>query len=86
MESLNGAQLIPGMKVWADSVLGFPGDVMLAEVIATDLKPGFIGFHFGKVCRTECVTIRHLSTAGAPVPKGQDAWVTDWPANKLLAV
>lgn len=86
LESMNGSELQTGLKVWADSVLGFPGDVMLAEVVATDLGPGKIGFHFGEVCRSQCVTVRQLPTAGWPVPAGCEPWVTYWPAHKLLAV
>lgn len=84
LESLNGETLTAGQKVWAEQVLGCPGDVMLAEVIETDLQPGWIDFHFGRVCRSECVTVRQLPTAGWPV--AGEPWVTYWPARKLLAV
>lgn len=86
LESMNGATVATGMKVWAEYVADCPGNVMRAEVIQTDLEPGLISFHFGEVCRSQCVLIRQLPTPAMPVPAGCDPWVTCWPAAKLLAV
>lgn len=78
MESLNGVQLAPGMKVWVDMPHmpeWFPGDVMYAEVIEGHREP-----------QPGQVWVRQLPTAALPLPKGMAAWVSEQHAIRCLAV
>ena len=80
--------LRPGQTVWAEGVVGFPDEVMLAEVVPAPYESeGFIEFaRHGRVSVAECVWIRQRPTAAVPIAKGTDPWLTRWPARKVLGV
>ena len=76
MESLNGVQLAPGMKVWVDMPhmpQFFPGDVMYAEVVKGH-----------RTAQAGQVWVKQLPTAACPVPG--EAWVSEQHAIRCLAV
>ncbi len=78
MESLNGVELTPGMKVWVDMPHmpeWFPGDVMYAEVVEGHREPQ-VGY----------VWVRQLATPALPLPKGMAAWVSEQHCIRCLAV
>ena len=75
MESLNGIQLISGMKVWVDMphMPGFfPGDVMLAQVIEGHRK-----------AQKGEVWVQQLPTPGCPIEG--DAWISEQHCHRCLA-
>lgn len=79
-------ELVPGKVVWADGVVGFPGEVMKARVMAPPV-PGAGMLHFerhGRIDRAECVWLEQLPTPAKPIQG--EPWVTPWPARKVLAV
>ena len=78
MESLNGAQLVPGMKVWVDMphmVGHFPGDVMWAEVVEGHRQP-----------QAGQVWVRQLPTPAQPYAGEEGGWVSEQHSIRCLAV
>ena len=78
MESLNGVQLVPGMKVWVDMphMPGhFPGDVMYAEVVKGH-----------RTAEAGQVWVRNLPTPAQPYAGEEGGWVSEQPAIRCLAV
>jgi len=76
MESLNGVELVAGMKVWVDMPHmpnAFAGDVMYAEVVDGAL-PAASG----------SVWVKQLATAACPIIG--DPWISEQPAIRCLAV
>ncbi|MAK71875.1 MAG: hypothetical protein CMF19_07500 [Idiomarinaceae bacterium] len=77
MESLNGIQLVVGMKVWVDTAhMGanyFPGDCMYGEVVQGHRQ-----------AQNGQVWVRQIATAACPV--AGDAWIGEHFANRCLAV
>jgi len=76
MESLNGAELVPGMKVWVDMphIPGvFPGDVMKALVIEDQ----------GQTEAGE-VWVKQLPTPKCPIVG--EAWISKQECCRCLAI
>jgi hypothetical protein len=76
MESLNGEELVPGMKVWVDMphMSGvFPGDVMLALVIENQ----------GQAEAGE-IWVRQLPTPRCPIVG--ETWISRQECRRCLAV
>jgi hypothetical protein len=85
LQDMNGDDLMPGRVVWAEGVVGFPDEVMLAQVIDQPTGDGIIEFaRHGEVPCSECVYLMQLPTAAVPIPAGTDPWVTRWPAVKTM--
>ena len=76
MESLNGTELVPGMKVWVDMphMPGvFPGDVMKALVIENQDQTDV-----GEIW------VRQLPTPGCPI--ADEAWISKQVCCRCLAI
>jgi hypothetical protein len=87
LQDCNGDDLTPGSVVWAEGVVGFPDEVMLAHVLDQPTGEGAVAIEFarhGWVPCSECVYLRQLPTAAVPIPAGTDPWVTRWPAAKTM--
>lgn len=90
MTDMAGEPLHVGQRVWVEGVVGFPGEVMLAEVINLDASSDSGALRsswarWGEVELSECVWVRQLPTAALPLT-GADSepWVTRWPARAIL--
>ena len=75
----------PGQTVWASGVVGFPDEVMKAEVLDVSVGFGTLSFErHGEVDASQCVWIRQLPTPAAPI--SGEPWQTRWPVAKLLGI